>query len=163
MPSSFFLSLFGSLIEICLVSDAVLACEDPPAACCACAFARSAAAACASAEVELTGTSPKMSIMASSSSSSSPYSFHSSICSRSWDGQYGRMQSVVSRTLTATTSLNLTRPGIFFPLDRLCQIRRAFSFVAMSTALKGILFAFRIVSIRDVAVMMWDEPAVREV
>lgn len=77
---SFFLSFSGSLIEICLVSDAVLACEDPPALC---AFARSAAAACASAEVELTGTSPNISITASSSSSSSPYSFHSSICSRS--------------------------------------------------------------------------------
>lgn len=65
--------------------------------------------------------------------------------------------------LTAITSLNLTRPGIFFPLDRLCQIRRAFSSVAMSTALKGILLAFRMVSMREVAVMMWEDPAVREV
>ena len=33
----------------------------------------------------------------------------------------------------------------------------------MSIAWKGILFALRIVSIRDVAVMMCEDPAVREV
>ena len=40
---------------------------------------------------------------------------------------------------------------------------RAFSSVAISSALNGILFAFKIVSIRDVAVTMWDDPEVREV
>jgi len=40
---------------------------------------------------------------------------------------------------------------------------RALSSVAQSTALKGILLAFRIVSIREVAVMMWEDPAVKEV
>jgi hypothetical protein len=40
---------------------------------------------------------------------------------------------------------------------------RAFSSVAMSTALKGTRLARRIVSRRDVAVTMWEEPAVREV
>lgn len=40
---------------------------------------------------------------------------------------------------------------------------RAFSSVATSIARKGILFAFRMVSSREVAVIMWEEPAVREV
>ena len=37
------------------------------------------------------------------------------------------------------------------------------SCVAVSKPMKGILFAFRMVSMREVAVMMWEEPAVKEV
>jgi hypothetical protein len=40
---------------------------------------------------------------------------------------------------------------------------RAFSSVAVSMARKGILLALRMVSSREVAVMMWEEPAVRDV
>ena len=40
---------------------------------------------------------------------------------------------------------------------------RAFSSVAQSRARKGILLALRMVSSREVAVMIWEEPAVREV
>lgn len=57
----------------------------------------------------------------------------------------------------------LTSPGSFLPFDLRPHIMRAFSSVATSIARKGILFAFRIVSNLDVAVMMWEEPAVREV
>lgn len=67
------------------------------------------------------------------------------------------------RVLTAITSLNLTNPGILRPFDLLAHSIRALSSVAQSTALKGILFAFKMVSILDVAVMIWDEPAVSEV
>lgn len=49
---------------------------------------------------------------------------------------------------------NLTRPGSFLPFDRRPHSMRAFSSVAQSTARKGILLAFRMVSMRDVAVMM---------
>lgn len=37
------------------------------------------------------------------------------------------------------------------------------SCVAVSRPMKGILFALRIVSMRDVAVTIWEEPAVKEV
>jgi hypothetical protein len=40
---------------------------------------------------------------------------------------------------------------------------RAFSSVAQSIARKGLLLALRIVSSREVAVMIWEDPAVREV
>jgi len=40
---------------------------------------------------------------------------------------------------------------------------RAFSSVAMSSALNGMRFAFRMVSIRDVAVTMCDDPDVSDV
>ncbi len=40
---------------------------------------------------------------------------------------------------------------------------RAFSSVAQSRARKGILLALRIVSSLEVAVMIWDDPAVKEV
>ena len=64
---------------------------------------------------------------------------------------------------TATTMPILTNPGSFrFPALRPHSIR-AFSSVATSRALNGILLALRIVSSRDVAVMMCEEPAVREV
>lgn len=65
--------------------------------------------------------------------------------------------------LTPTTLPYLTRPGSFLPLDRRPQSMRAFSSVATSIARNGILFAFRMVSSREVAVMIWEEPAVREV
>ena len=57
----------------------------------------------------------------------------------------------------------LTKPGSFLPLDRLPHSILAFSSVATSRALNGILLAFNIVSRRDVAVVMCDEPAVSEV
>lgn len=55
---------------------------------------------------------------------------------------------------TAITLLNLTSPGICLPLDRRAHKARAFSSVAQSTALNGILFAFSMVSIRELAVMI---------
>lgn len=58
---------------------------------------------------------------------------------------------------------NLTKPGSFLPFDLRPHMARAFSSVAQSTARNGILLAFRIVSIREVAVMMWEDPAVRDV
>lgn len=77
---------------------------------------------------------------------SSPYSFHSSTSS-----------------ISPTIMPILTSPGNFlFPALRPHSIR-AFSSVATSRALNWILFAFSMVSIRDVAVMIWEEPAVREV
>ena len=56
-----------------------------------------------------------------------------------------------------------TNPGSLRPLLRLPQSMRAFSSVATSMARKAILFALRIVSSREVAVMICEEPAVREV
>jgi len=76
----------------------------------------------------------------------SPNSFHSSTTSRS-----------------ASTIASRTSPGNFLPPLRRPHMRRAFSSVAQSTARKGIRFALRMVSRREVAVMMWEEPAVREV
>lgn len=64
---------------------------------------------------------------------------------------------------TAMTKPSLTSRGSFFPLALLPYSFRASSSVAVSTPLKGILFALRIVSMREVAVMMCEEPAVREV
>ena len=56
-----------------------------------------------------------------------------------------------------------TSPGSFrFPARRPHSMR-AFSSVATSSAWKGIRLALRIVSRRAVAVMMCEEPAVREV
>jgi hypothetical protein len=49
---------------------------------------------------------------------------------------------------------NLTNPGSFLPFDRRPHSILAFSSVATSSALNGILLAFNIVSKRDVAVMM---------
>lgn len=59
--------------------------------------------------------------------------------------------------------LYLTRPGSFRPLEYLPHNFLAASSVAMSIAWKGILLALRMVSRRDVAVMMCDDPAVRDV
>lgn len=73
---SFLFWSVGSLIDMCLVSLAV---RPAPV----CADLRASAAAWASAAVADMGTSPKMSIWSSICSSSSPYSFHSSTCSRS--------------------------------------------------------------------------------
>ncbi len=56
-----------------------------------------------------------------------------------------------------------TNPGSFLPLDLRPHSMRAFSSVAQSTARKGILFALRMVSNLDVAVMMCEDPAVSEV
>jgi len=62
-----------------------------------------------------------------------------------------------------------TKPGSFLgrPVSsfnaRLPHSMRAFSSVATSRALNGILFALRMVSRREVAVTMWDEPEVRDV
>ena len=77
---------------------------------------------------------------------SSPYSFHSSTSCRS-----------------PTIMPILTKPGNFrFPALRPHSMR-AFSSVATSKAWNWILFALSMVSMRDVAVMIWEEPAVREV
>lgn len=57
----------------------------------------------------------------------------------------------------------LTKPGNFLFPALLPHNIRAFSSVATSRAWKGIRFALRIVSKREVAVMIWEEPAVREV
>lgn len=65
--------------------------------------------------------------------------------------------------VTPMISPYLTRPGSFLPLDLRPHSIRAFSSVAQSTARNGILFALRIVSSLDVAVMIWEDPAVREV
>lgn len=76
----------------------------------------------------------------------SPYSFHSSISGRS-----------------ATIIPILTNPGNFlFPALRPHSIR-AFSSVATSRAWNEILFAFRIVSNREVAVTICEEPEERDV
>lgn len=56
-----------------------------------------------------------------------------------------------------------TSPGSLRPLLLRPQSMRAFSSVATSMARNGILFALRMVSRREVAVMMCEEPAVREV
>lgn len=64
---------------------------------------------------------------------------------------------------TAITKPSLTRAGNFLPRDRRPQRRFADSFVAVSIAIKGILLALRIVSTRDVAVMMCEEPEVKDV
>lgn len=47
-----------------------------------------------------------------------------------------------------------TSPGSFLPFDLLPHSIRAFSSVAQSSARKGILFALRMVSSREVAVMI---------
>jgi len=72
-------------------------------------------------------------------------------------------------SLTPITIPICTSPGIFralpdssFPDLRPHSIR-AFSSVAISSALNGILLALRMVSIREVAVTIWDDPDVREV
>lgn len=68
------------------------------------------------------------------------------------------------RTMPSCTSPGslLTLPEASFPARRPHSMR-AFSSVAMSTALKGTLFARRMVSRRDVAVTMCMDPAVSEV
>ena len=66
------------------------------------------------------------------------------------------------RPICTSPGIFLTLPDSSFPALRPHSMR-AFSSVAISSALNGILFAFKIVSIRDVAVTMWDDPEVREV
>jgi len=61
------------------------------------------------------------------------------------------------------TKPSFTNNGSFFPLALLWYSFFASSSVAVSTPLKGILFALRMVSTREVAVIMWEEPAVKEV
>lgn len=86
---------------------------------------------------------------------SSPYSFHSSISSRSWPmSAAGDLSLERGRQHTPTTVPNFTNPGSFRPFDLRPHSIRAFSSVATSRARKGILLALRIVSRRDVAVMM---------
>lgn len=64
---------------------------------------------------------------------------------------------------TPITNPSFTKPGSFLCPALRCHSCRAFVSVAVSIAWKGILLALRIVSMRDVAVMMWEEPAVSEV
>jgi len=71
--------------------------------------------------------------------------------------------------LTPSTMPSCTSPGNFLILPdgsfpaRLPHSILAFSSTAISTALKGTLLARRIVSSRDVAVTICEEPAVRDV
>jgi hypothetical protein len=99
----------------------------------------------------------------------SPYSFQSSTSTISCTSQYVVGRPWVVGGHTPSTNPSCTRPGSFlarpdssFP-DLRPHSMRAFSSVATSSALKGMRFALRIVSSREVAVTMWDEPAVREV
>lgn len=81
------------------------------------------------------------------------------------------MPSVIKRRgrLTPRTKPICTRPGSLRtrPPSSLPALRphsiRAFSSVAMSIALKGTLLARRMVSSREVAVTMCEDPAVRDV
>ena len=57
----------------------------------------------------------------------------------------------------------LISPGSFLFPARLPHSMRAFSSVATSRAWNEILLALRIVSKRDVAVMICEDPAVRDV
>ena len=66
----------------------------------------------------------------------------------------GRPKIQGMEVLTPITLPSLTRPGSLRPFDLLPHSIRAFSSVAQSTALKGILLAFSIVSSLDVAVMI---------
>jgi hypothetical protein len=76
---------------------------------------------------------------------------------------------VLEEPLTPKTRPSWTRAGSFLtrPLSSLPARRphsmRAFWSTARSTALKGTRLARRMVSRREVAVTMWEEPAVREV
>ena len=96
---------------------------------------------------------------------SSPYSFHSSISSKSCCSQVrkGLPRRKMLAIGTPTIIPILTSPGSFFLPARRPHSIRAFSSVATSRAWNGILLALRIVSRREVAVMMCDEPAVRDV
>jgi len=80
-----------------------------------------------------------------------------------------RIGGVILGNLTPITIPICTSPGIFralpdssFPALRPHSMR-AFSSVAISIALKGILLALRMVSMREVAVTIWDDPDVRDV
>lgn len=81
----------------------------------------------------------------------------------------GKRRQGINGILTPMTKPIWTRPGIFLARPdsslpaRRPQSIRAFSSVAISRALKGILLAFKIVSSLEVAVIMWEEPEVREV
>jgi len=64
---------------------------------------------------------------------------------------------------TAITKPSLTSKGSFFPFPLLMYSFFAVSSVAVSTHLKGSPLALRIVSIREVAVTICEDPAVSEV
>lgn len=96
---------------------------------------------------------------------SSPYSFHSSTSSRSY-GHYqhhSTYMAIISALPTPTIMPILTSPGNFLFPALLPHNIRAFSSVATSSARKGILLALSMVSSREVAVIMCEEPAVRDV
>lgn len=79
------------------------------------------------------------------------------------------MPGTRERQLTPNTMPIWTSPGSFLtrPLSSLPARRphsmRAFSSTAMSRALKGTRLALRMVSSREVAVTMCEEPAVSDV
>lgn len=107
------------------------------------------------------GSKRKWEIPPSSSSSIGFYLFH-----RPSRGERGRGGIVA---FTPRTEPSCTKPGSFrtrpfasLPARRR-HILRALGSVAISIALKGTRLARRIVSRRDVAVTMWDDPAVRDV
>lgn len=64
---------------------------------------------------------------------------------------------------TAITNPSFTSRGSFFPRALRWNSFRAPSSVAVSIYVKGSRLAFRIVSTREVAVTMCEDPAVREV
>lgn len=98
---------------------------------------------------------------------SSPNSFHSSTSSRSCEyvasAQLLRSGSNHMVAHTPSTNPSFTSPGILRLPARLCHSLLAFSSVAVSIAWNGILFAFKMVSRREVAVMICELPAVKEV
>jgi hypothetical protein len=65
--------------------------------------------------------------------------------------------------LTPKTNPSFTKNGSFFPFPRLWNNFFAVSFVAVSIKEYGIRLAFNMVSTREVALMRWEEPDVREV
>jgi hypothetical protein len=74
----------------------------------------------------------------------------------------GTTHTPITKPICTSPGIFLTRPDSSFP-DLRPQSIRAFSSVAISSPLKGIRFAFKIVSSLEVAVTMCDEPDVKEV
>ena len=73
------------------------------------------------------------------------------------------LQTVHCDAHTPMTNPSFTSPGSFLCPALRCHNCLAFVSVAVSIAWNGIRLALRIVSMREVAVMMWEEPAVRDV
>lgn len=103
-------------------------------------------------------------VVTPSASLISSYSFHSSISSMPCVlYQPGCPKKMLSSVRTPSTYPSLTISGSFFPLALRWNSFFASSSVAVSLYVNGILFAFRMVSMRDVAVIMCEDPAVKDV